>query len=50
MTQFLSPLFFKNMLHMFDFIEQTDLVIAKNCKIILKLTQTMSSTLKKVHI
>ena len=53
MTQFLSPYFFKNKLqqdiYLFDFIEQTDLVIAKNCKLILEITQTMSSTLKKVH-
>ena len=40
---------FSLLLFMFDFIEQTDLEIAKNCKIILELTQTMSSTLRKVH-
>ena len=50
MPQFLSPLFFKNSFSKgIDFIEQTDLVIAKNCKIILELTQTMLSTLRKVH-
>ena len=36
--------------YMLDFIEQTDLVIAKNCKIMLEITQTMSYTLRKVQI